>query len=187
MRVVFTVSVCPPCRLGRTSPRSLERNSSLGNSMEESESWTQTTTGRLVLALVCVAAVGIAAWEIRSYFHGDTPGDPNSLTYVDSESGKTFSHENTIGEMVPIVSPFTGNRTGYPGVPCYWTPDGQLKKDPTWLILNQTLGRRGPTFCPFCGRLVRPMQPIPVPGDKPPPTQQELLHSNPAALTSSTP
>ena len=147
--------------------------------MDQSDSWLQTPRGKIMALLLCVAAMGVAIWEIKAYLHGNTPGDPNTQMYVDSETGKAFPHKSVVGEMIPITSPFTGNKTAYPGVPCFWTADGQLKKDPTWLILNETLGKRGPTFCPDCGRLVRPMQPMPKPGDKPPPTRDELLHAYP--------
>jgi hypothetical protein len=124
--------------------------------------------------------VAIAAAEIKSYAGGSVPGDPNTSMFVDSETGKAFPHRNVVGEMAPVVSPFTGTKTGYPGVPCYWTASGEVKTDPDWLLLNQQVGKTGPTFCPYCGRLVVIGRPPPKPGDRPPPTREELLHSNPA-------
>jgi hypothetical protein len=73
--------------------------------------------------------------------------------------------------------------TGYPAEACYWTADGGTKTEPTWVLMNAVLGKPGPTFCPDCGRLVVARNPMPGPGVKPPPTQQELLHSTADANT----
>jgi hypothetical protein len=174
-------------KLGRAT--ALEENprrrvvfSDSGNSMDESDGWLKTPVGKVVAVLLCLAAAGVAAAEIRAYLHGDTPGDPNTAMYVDADSGKAFPHKMTVGEMIPVISPLSGKQTGYPGVPCYWTASGEIKKDPTWVLMNSWVGKLGPTFCPDCGRLVNPLLPRPSPGDKPPPTRDELLHSNPAAL-----
>jgi hypothetical protein len=129
--------------------------------------------------------VAFAIIQVVSYLRGPTPGDPSASIYVDSQTGQAFLHKNVVGDTVPVHSPYTGANTGYPGVPCYWTASGEVKKDPDWVIMNYELGKPGPTFCPVCGRLVVPRAPLPRPGDRPPPTQQELLHSNPAAFGSS--
>ena len=42
-----------------------------------------------------------------------------------------------------------------------------------WLLLRETVHKKGPTFCPDCGRLVTAPSAIPQPGDKPPPTKAE--------------
>jgi len=148
-------------------------------------SWTSTPGGKIVASLLCASALVIAAWQLTSYFHGPMPGDPSRSMYVDSETGQAFPHKNVVGESVPILSPYSGKNTGYPGVACYWTASGQIKDEPTWVLMNSYIGKRGPTFCPDCGRLVNPIAPRPNPGDKPPPTREELLHADPAAFSTS--
>jgi hypothetical protein len=150
--------------------------------MVESESWLQKPSGKIAASSLCVAAVVLLIWELKASFHGDTPGDPNTTMYVDSETGKAFPHKNVVGESIPVLSPFTDRNTGYPGNPCYWTASGEIRKDPFWLLLNSQLGKAGPTFCPDCGRLFIPRQGVPRPGQKPPPAREELLHDNSPAL-----
>jgi len=161
----------------RISTKSESESSGRKKTVVTKVKWQDSTGGKVVIVALCVVVVAVAIIEIRSYLHGDTPGDPNSLTYICSKTGKTFKHTNVIGESIPILSPYSGENTGYPAFPCYWTASGELKKDPTWVLLNSSIGKPGPTFCPDCGRLVNPLKPLPQPGDKPPPTQDELLHS----------
>jgi hypothetical protein len=146
-----------------------------------SDGWGSTASAKVVLALLCLGAVVVAGFELKSYFRGDTPGDPNTSMYVDAVTGQAFRHTNILGDTIPVLSPYTNARNGYPGLPCYWTALGEVKKDPDWVILNQELGKSGRTFCPVCGRLVQVGRLPPTPGDRPPPTRQELLHSVPSA------
>ena len=48
-----------------------------------------------------------------------------------------------------------------------------LKPEPTWVLVNEFVGRPGPTFCPDCGRLVVGHNPAPGEGVKAPPKQAE--------------
>jgi hypothetical protein len=144
--------------------------------MAQRERWSQTAAGKAVVFVFSLAAVGLCVWALMSTIHGSTPGDPNEPTYVCAETGKPFKHRSELGESPPVLSPYTGRNTGYPAEPCFWTADGSPKSDPTWVILNQSLGKSGPTFCPDCGRLVVGHNPAPGPGVRTPPTQQELLH-----------
>jgi hypothetical protein len=144
--------------------------------MAKRQRWLQSTSGRVATLVFSLAAIGFCVWAIMSAIGGNTPGDPNDVTYVCSQTGKAFKHRNVAGESIPVLSPYSGTNTGYPAEPCYWTADGGTKTDPTWVILNRELGKSGPTFCPDCGRLVVIHNPAPQPGMKPPPTQQELLH-----------
>jgi hypothetical protein len=157
----------------------------VSKSKKDSESWSGSATGKLITAAVCIAAVSFSVFEVRSYLHGSTPGDPNTVMFVDSETGQSFPHRSVVGESIPVVSPFTSRNTGYPGSPCYWTASGEIRTEPYWLLMNEQVGKFGPTFCPDCGRLFIPRRPIPKTGDRPPPTRDELLHANPAALSGS--
>jgi hypothetical protein len=148
--------------------------------MEQLQKWLQTTSGKAATVLLSLALIGLVVWMFMRALGTDTPGDPNNVTYVCSETGKAFKHRNVVGEEMPILSPYSGRNTGYPAESCYWTADGHVKTEPTWVILNQVLGKTGPTFCPDCGRLVIGHNPPAVDGAKPPPTQQELLHSSTA-------
>lgn len=92
--------------------------------------------------------------------------EPLSKTFVCSETGKPFEYSISVGEKWPVPSPYTGRKTGYPAEACYWTKDGKRKSEPTYVILNEYLGKPGDTICPDCGRLVvghNPMPPVSVP------------------------
>jgi hypothetical protein len=94
--------------------------------------------------------------------------------FVCSEAGKTFEGRLAIGDMTPIDSPHSGKKTGYPADElCYWTTDGKTKDEPTYILMNRTLHKKGPTVCPDCNRLVVRDNPRPGPESKPPPTREE--------------
>ena len=73
---------------------------------------------------------------------------------------------------VPAKAPSGGN-TGYPSEKCYWTKDGKIKTEPTYVLLNIYKNSSEPTFCPDCGRLVVSHNPAPVAGRSAPPTKGE--------------
>ena len=91
---------------------------------------------------------------------------------VDAETGKPFNHELLAGETYPVDAP-SGKKAGYPCETCYWTVGGQVKKDPTYVLLNSTVHKPGATFCPDCGRLVIANNPKPANGSPPPPTKAQ--------------
>ncbi len=97
--------------------------------------------------------------------------------FVDVDSGKTFPLALTAGLTLPVKSPFTGKSTGYPAELCFWTKDGKPKADPTAVVLNELLGKPGPTFCPDCGRLVVHHNPAP-PNARLPMTREEYESSH---------
>ena len=90
-----------------------------------------------------------------------------------SETGKSFELSVDANTRVPVRSPYSGKNTGYPAEFCYWTKEGKLKKDPTFVLLNSYQGIKDPTFCPDCGRLVVAQNPPGIPGDMAPPTKTE--------------
>ena len=139
--------------------------------------------GKIIGAAIGIAALMASGWIMYRYL-GPTDAERASRdrVYIDSETGKTFTHSLQIGDTIPLVSPSTGRPTGYPAEMCYWTPDGHLKDDPTPVLLNQYVGKKGPTFCPDCGRLVVPHNPKPNPQDKPPPTLAEYNARHPKDL-----
>jgi hypothetical protein len=128
------------------------------------------------LLVVALLALVFSAW---SNLVGDDPVTAASRdrTYICAETGKAFRHKLKAGDIVPIDSPHSGKRTGYPAELCYWTADGGTKPDPTPVLLNSYAGKSGPTFCPDCGRLVVGLNPPPVAGADPPPKQNEYALS----------
>ncbi|MCG8408290.1 MAG: hypothetical protein MI923_24075 [Phycisphaerales bacterium] len=113
-------------------------------------------SGRLgvLLSILFFCTAGILTY--RQLFSPQTP-DPPPITYMCSKTMKTFQHVPKEGEKTPIVSPYTKNKTGYPVEKCYcWTADGKRKENPTYVILNDQLGKNGPTTCPSCGLMVYP-------------------------------
>jgi hypothetical protein len=123
-----------------------------------------------------LGAIGLVAIFVafRATF-GETESEnfTTERLFIDADNGKPFKYEVVKGSTIPAPSPFSGKKTGYPAEMCYWTKDGKVKKDPTPVLLNLYKGSKDPTFCPDCGRLVKPHNPPPVDGATPPPTQQE--------------
>ena len=132
-----------------------------------------TKSGKRVVIACSLACVVIAIYSARSLFRGDTPDEAFYSTYVCSETGKAFKHKNVLGESFPIRSPYSGKETGYPAESCFWNVDGTTKTEPTWVLLNQAIGKPGRTFCPDCGRLVVGHNPRPGTNSNPPPTEAE--------------
>ena len=143
--------------------------------------------GKWISIGFAILALGAAIYEIKDLFFSSIVSQERSRTYIDSETMKPFQHELQKGESIPVDAP-SGGKTGYPGEFCYWTKDGQIKSDPTVVLLNSWVGKKEPTFCPDCGRLVVPNNPVPTPGARPPLTREqyarrysaagpELLHS----------
>ena len=128
--------------------------------------------GQAVAIAVAVIIIGLAVYQVKSSLFPSAVADERERMFVDSQTGEPFRHELKLGETIPVDAP-SGGKTGYPAELCYWTKDGQIKKDPTYVLLNSYLGKPGPTFCPDCGRLVVPHNPMATPGMRPPPTRDE--------------
>ena len=133
----------------------------------------ETNIGKATAVLLCAGGL-FAVWVGMRGGEADRVAMSRDRVFICSETGKTFEYAIKIGDTFPVRSPHSGKETGYRAEPCYWTRDGQIKNDPTWVLLNQTLGKPGPTFCPDCGRLVTEMNNPPVQGHPPPPTEEEL-------------
>jgi hypothetical protein len=142
--------------------------------IERIRQFLRTGGGRIAAIVLAVLALVVVVYSVRENL-GDSEAAALSKhrLYVCSETGKAFDVKIVSGLTNPVESPYSGKKTGYPAELCYWTKSGGVKKEPTGVLLNQTVGKRGPTFCPDCGRLVVPFNPPPMPGGKPPPTQAE--------------
>jgi len=138
-----------------------------------------TAAGKVLAIVLTLGLLAVAFYSVQAFFKGDTPDSAFSTMYVCTETGKAFKHVNQIGETPPILSPYSGKNTGLPAEACYWSADGTVIKDPTWVLLNTQIGKPEPTFCPVCGRLVVPRNPAPVAGRQPPPTRDEWFARHP--------
>ncbi len=137
---------------------------------------SQTPTGKITFTAAAIACIALGLWSIRGFIHGSDAIDAaNTRIFIDADSLQSFKYTVTPTTSIPVRSPYSGNLSGYPAELCYWTADGQIKDDPTPVLLNSFLhpGSHDPTFCPDCGRLVVAHNPKPRPGDRPPPTRAE--------------
>jgi hypothetical protein len=129
------------------------------------------------VAAIAVIVIGVLVLFVaaRSSFGPSSAAVHNGeRVYICSESGKTFTYSPTPGaKLFPVRSPYSGKDTGYPAQLCYWTADGKIKKDPTPVLMNSYIGKKGPTFCPDCNRLVPVNNPVVTDGAPPPPTRDE--------------
>jgi hypothetical protein len=127
--------------------------------------------GKIIAAIVIGLGLFVIYINARGLFgESQLASDSRDRIYIDAETGQTFTHRLQIGDTTPLESPFTHKKTAYPAELCYWTKDGKRKHDPTPVLLNKLKGKKGPTFCPDCGRLVVSMNPV---GLNPPPTEEE--------------
>jgi hypothetical protein len=132
--------------------------------------------GRGAAIGVLVLGLATAGWSIwRNAAPDATIAEANSPLFIDSETGQTFHATLKVGMEIPVNSPYTGRATGYKAELCYWNKDGTPRTDPTAVLMNSDIGKPEPTFCPDCGRLVVPHNPLPTPGMPPPPTKAQWL------------
>ncbi len=81
---------------------------------------------------------------------------------IDAETGEVLPEFRIRdGTSIPWRNPKTGRDTLYPATECFWTADGKAKLEPTYVLLNEYVGKPGPTYCPECGRVVVPHNPLP--------------------------
>jgi hypothetical protein len=139
-----------------------------------SRKFLQTKAGRAIAIVLAVGSLALMVFVLRDTFRGGYAGAAaRDRMFICAQTGKTFRHEIRLGETLPVESPYSGQKTGYPAEPCFWTKDGGTKPQPTWVLLDQYAGKSGPTFCPDCGRLVTPLNQGPQPGVQPPPTKDQ--------------
>ncbi|MBN8596623.1 MAG: hypothetical protein J0L78_03010 [Planctomycetes bacterium] len=114
------------------------------------------------LALIAFAALAFVAWTSISSWRNSPEVAARTMPVVDVETGQAFTDFRAPrGATFPFVNPKTGKATLFPAEACYWTKDGKAKFPPTYVILNDRLGKPGPTKCPDCGRNVRLFNPMP--------------------------
>lgn len=118
--------------------------------------------GSIVLAFVSIGALCYVGLSALSAVRNSPTAAANLVTVKDSETGQLLDDYSIAkGENLPYLNPKTGKRTLYPVEACYWTKDGKAKFPPTYVILNERMGKPGPTICPDCGRRVVIYNPTP--------------------------
>src|SRR5215207_8876924 len=104
--------------------------------IEKLRAYFQTGAGKGIGIGLAVVAVLVMVWSIRDVFG---PSDAQSIStdrvFIDAKTGRTFRHTIKTGEKLPVDAP-SGGKTGVPAETCYWTKDGQTKKEPTYVLLN---------------------------------------------------
>lgn len=121
----------------------------------------------LVIGFLAVASVGLMVFfVIRATVFA--PASPNEasrrILLIDSQSGEIFSDVRLeAGMSFPMRNPKTGTDTLFPPEACYWTREGKAKANPTYVLVREDIGEKGPTMCPDCGRRVVGRNPMPPP------------------------
>jgi len=116
------------------------------------------------LGLVVVALLlGMAGYTTYRTFTNPPAVDrkPQYSEMICAKTLKHFKHLMNEGEAIPVPSPFSKERTGYPAEKCFWTKENNAKLEPDFVLLNEYIGKPGPTLCPVCGRLVVAHNPMP--------------------------
>ena len=132
-----------------------------------------SNAGKVIGIAVALVALVAAATAGRNFFGASAEQRyARDRIFIDAETGKPFEYTIKMGDMYPVLAP-SGKKTGYPAELCFWTADGKVKKEPTAVLMNGSVGKKGPTFCPDCGRLVVPFNPSARDDVKPPPKQSE--------------
>lgn len=116
---------------------------------------------KLIVAGVALLAAGVIGFVIL-----DRPASNSALTstrsVMCSETGQVWEDFGVPDEPLPWTNPRTGRKTLWIPEKCFWTNDGRARsKNPTYVILNEDLGKDGPTTCPDCGRPVKRFNPLP--------------------------
>ena len=153
------------------SPESNEPNVSESPSAPSNPSAASTPSkrggplsGGLGILVFLVLMATAAYMTYRTLTTAERPtAEPVPAVFMCVETNKTFLYGMREGEQWPVVSPYTQKKTGYPTEQCYWTRDGKRKRDPTYVVLNEKLGKPGDTICPDCGHIVTGHNKLPPP------------------------
>jgi len=142
--------------------------------MQAIREFLASPTGRILGGVFLVACIGTAIYSAYSTVSSDAATLMSTQRmYMDSKTGQAFPHTLAMGDATPIDAP-SGGKTGFPAEACFWTKDGKIKTDPTWVLLEEyTKSPATPTFCPDCSHRVVGLNPQPGPNDKPPQTKEQ--------------
>ena len=121
---------------------------------------TQKKVGAITLAVATVALLGAMLW--RTF--GGQSSAPSLRTLMDAETGQLVTIKATEVGPLPMTNPKTGKRTLYLTERCFWGE--KCNKDGgTHVIMNELMGKAGPTKCPVCGHVVYFHNPRPSQGE----------------------
>ncbi|MEM8874194.1 MAG: hypothetical protein AAGD32_08025 [Planctomycetota bacterium] len=136
----------------------------------------KSTPGMMALAGLLGVSLVVMAWNAWGMIaSGSEIGDMSRhRLMICAETGETFHHELQLGDRFPVSSPHSGRNTGYEAELCYWTADGGIADEPSYVFVKQKAGIDEPTFCGDCDRLVRNLNLRAVAGQSPPPTRTEF-------------
>ena len=126
----------------------------------------------IAAALILIGAIAVFMSVRNNLGQSHAEAASRERIFICSQTGKTFEAEVKPGMSFPVRSPYSDDYTGYVPELCYWTEEGKISDEPTYVLLNKHRNEKGPTFCPDCDRLVVSDNPAPEP-DKPPPTRAE--------------
>lgn len=141
--------------------------------MNKFTTWLGGKLGPMGAIIVICGCVLVLVMMVFNATRSDAAGDlSRTRAFVCSETGKGFDYVVDEKTTIPVKSPYSGKNTGYPAEKCYLDKDGKIKNTPNYVLLNETLGKPGPTFCPECGRMVVQHNPIPD-ETRLPPTREE--------------
>ncbi|UCG34241.1 MAG: hypothetical protein JSU68_06310 [Phycisphaerales bacterium] len=116
--------------------------------------WIREKLGLPGAVVICIIAVGLVAYS--AFGRKDEAAESSSeRMFICSETMKTFQYKVKVGDEWPVRSPYSDKETGWPAEKCYWTRDGGAKREPTYVLLNEYIGKDEPTICPDCGRKVQ--------------------------------
>jgi hypothetical protein len=132
---------------------------------------------RIAIGVLSLGVLGAGVSLYGTFGGSQGAGLASDRVYMCTQTGKSYRHELTIGEKLPVYSPHSDRNTGYPAELCYWTTDGKISQEPTPVLLNSYKGEKEPTFCPTCSRLVVGLNPPPEPGSRPPPRREDMRAS----------
>lgn len=132
-------------------------------------STSETNSGQMLklagALLAFLLAGAVVAWQVLSR-EPDIGALSASTTVIDAESGEVVRRfPLPLDKVHPWTNPKTGRDTLYPAEPCFWDKDGSVMPEPTWVLVNDYMGKPGETKCPHCARRVVPRNPMP-PGEK---------------------
>jgi hypothetical protein len=143
--------------------------------VEAVREFLNTGKGRwITYPAVAVAAIALLIAMRRSFGDSEAVLVSSDRPFICAKTMKPFTYTMKAGDSVPVMSPYSKERTGYRAEKCTWTKDGKSKSEPTYVLLNESIGKPGPTFCPDCDRLVIGRNPPALPGARPPPLRSEF-------------
>lgn len=117
------------------------------------------TLKKALLAVVAIVLVSYAACTIWGTFEDDI-GEANTRTLKDAETGELVKVPvNEDYGPFPMLNKKTGKKSLYPTEICF--ANQCEKAGGTYVIMNDLLGKEGPTYCPNCGALVKYFNPGP--------------------------